>query len=60
MAEPAERRSPDKQEAAEHRPERKPYTAPTLIEYGSLAALTQGFGSRQHDHKTGKMNASGS
>ena len=26
------------------RPKRRPYTAPTLVEYGSVAKLTQGAG----------------
>ena len=35
--------------AAAPREAKRPYAAPRLIEYGSVAKLTQGFGSLQAD-----------
>lgn len=35
--------------------ERKPYRKPGLIEYGSVAKLTQGVGSKGQDAQIGSM-----
>ena len=50
---PAERPRPG--EGQSPPPQRKPYSPPKLIEYGSLTTLTQGIHSRNRDHFAGRV-----
>lgn len=53
--EPSSADRPHPADGAELRRQRQPYVPPQLVDYGSVARLTQGIHSRNHDHFGGKV-----